>query len=185
MFNEDNDLLFSNSNNDITNNINDTGMDLPPELGEIKELSDAPIAKAPTMEVLSPMNIIPDEFDGNSILDNYDAGIINSSSVIETNEQKEDIIQNSPNNEVLQEYNNFDMNYKTDFLDFPSSEVNFEKNEIVNNIEDEVIENKQPVTLAAEVFERVVYKIKEKGYDIELEKYDNDKQIKLEIIIKK
>ena len=70
MFNEDNDLLFSNSNNDITNNINDTGMDLPPELGEIKELSDAPIAKAPTMEVLSPMNIIPDEFDGNSILDN-------------------------------------------------------------------------------------------------------------------
>ena len=71
MFNEDNNSLFSTPKQDITNNINDTGMDLPPELGEIKELSDAPIAKAPTMEVLSPMNIIPDEFDGNNILDNY------------------------------------------------------------------------------------------------------------------
>ena len=184
MFNEDNNSLFSTPKQDITNNINDTGMDLPPELGEIKELSDAPIAKAPTMEVLSPMNIIPDEFDGNNILDNYDAGIINQASNFEPSLQKEEELLTSTNIEPKEEYNSFETEYKPGFLEFPSSE-SFEENKIVNTSVEEIIENKQPAILAAEVFERVISKIKDKGYEVELEKYDNEKQIKLEIIIKK
>lgn len=185
MFNEDNNLLFSSTKQDITNSINDTGMDLPPELGEIKELADAPIAKAPTMEVLSPMNVIPEEFDGNNILDNYDAGIINSMPSLEQNEIKEENVQFSTNVEPTQEYNNFELEYKPGFLEFPSTTDNYEPHEIINTSVQEDVENKPPATLASEVFDRVVSKIKDKGYDIELEKYDNEKQIKIEIIIKK
>ncbi len=182
MFNEDNSSLFSSNKQDITNSINDTGMDLPPELGEIKELSDAPIAKAPTMEVLSPMNIIPEEFDGNNILDNYDAGLINNISAIEKNEVEQ---QNSTNIEAKEEYNSYELDYKPGFLEFSTVSDTFDEEKIASNSIEDTIENKQPVTLAAEVFDRVVSKIKDKGYDIELEKYDNEKQIKLEIIIRK
>ena len=184
MFNEDNNSLFSTPKQDITNNINDTGMDLPPELGEINELSDAPIAKAPTMEVLSPMNIIPEDFDGNNILDNYDAGIINQSS-LESNLLKEDSLPISTNIETQEEYNSYELDYKPGFLEFSTVSDTFDEEKIASNSIEDTIENKPPVTLAAEVFDRVVSKIKDKGYDIELEKYDNEKQIKLEIIIKK
>lgn len=183
MFNEDNNSLFSSNKQDITNSINDNGMDLPPELGEIKELSDAPIAKAPTMEVLSPMNIIPEEFDGNNILDNYDAGIINTAPSPLVVEEQEDFSQISTNIESKEDYNSFEKEYNSGFLEFPASSDVIESNDIKD--EEHIKVEKQPVALAAEVFDRVVSKIRGKGYDIELEKYDNEKQIKLEIIIKK
>ncbi len=184
MFNEDNNSLFSTPKQDITNNINDTGMDLPPELGEIKELSDAPIAKAPTMEVLSPMNVIPENFDGNNILDNYDAGIINQSS-LESSLSKEDSVPISTNIETQEKYNSYETDYKPGFLEFSSPTESFEEKEKGNNSDENIVLDKKPASLAAEVFDRVVSKIQDKGYDIELEKYDNEKQIKLEIIIKK
>lgn len=184
MFNMDNNSIFSSNNQDITNSINDTGMDLPPELGEIKELSDAPIAKAPTMEVLSPMNIIPEEFDGNNILDNYDAGIINPMPSLELNENNNELSHISTNVEPKEEYNNFNSYNEPSSFDFSTTFNNYTPAESSVDIEESKAE-KQPASLAAEVFDRVVSKIKDKGYDVEIEKYDNDKQIKLEIIIKK
>ena len=49
--------------------------DIPPELGEIKNLTDATTASAPTMDVLGPMNIMPDVLpQQKDPLDAYEAG---------------------------------------------------------------------------------------------------------------
>ncbi|MBQ9013335.1 MAG: hypothetical protein IJ094_07265 [Bacilli bacterium] len=58
------------------NAVNNTGaVDVPPELSEIKNLSDASIATAPTMDVLGPMNIMPNTLpEKNDRLDEYERG---------------------------------------------------------------------------------------------------------------
>jgi len=49
--------------------------DLPPSLGEIKNLTDAPIADAPTGNVLGPMNVMPMDLPPADPLNAYDNGI--------------------------------------------------------------------------------------------------------------
>lgn len=53
-------------------------VDMPPELGEIKNLNDATISNAPTMDVLGPMNIMPETLPkNNDLLDAYENGNLN------------------------------------------------------------------------------------------------------------
>lgn len=86
--------MFDNNNGNFNNNINTNNLfnvnneynnineivstekgDIPPKLEPIKNLSDATNSSAPTMDVLSPMNIMPESFS-NSIdkLDAYENG---------------------------------------------------------------------------------------------------------------
>lgn len=51
--------------------------DIPPELGEIKNLNEATVASAPTMEVLDPMNVMPEATKPSDPLDNYENGLNN------------------------------------------------------------------------------------------------------------
>ena len=53
--------------------------DIPPELGEIKNLNEATVAQAPTMDVLGPMNIMPDTLPNANTdkLDAYENGSLN------------------------------------------------------------------------------------------------------------
>ena len=57
--------------------------DIPPELGEIKNLNEATVAQAPTMDVLGPMNIMPDTLPNNNTdkLDAYENGSLNINSM--------------------------------------------------------------------------------------------------------
>lgn len=88
-FNENPKPLFSNYfpnaeiNSNIVNNINDfvnPAQDIPPALEPIKNLSDATVVNAPTLDVLDPMNIMPESFENKEPvkvdpLDAYDNGI--------------------------------------------------------------------------------------------------------------
>ena len=75
--------LFSGNNsntlNQVTNSYqNNEPLDVPPQLSEIKNLSDATISYAPTMDVLDPMNIMPEEKTSVDPLEAYDNGYLNS-----------------------------------------------------------------------------------------------------------
>lgn len=88
-FNNDPKPLFSNEfpgveiNNSVVNGVNDfsnSAQDIPPSLEPIKNLSDATIINAPTLDVLDPMNIMPESFENKEPakvdpLDAYDNGI--------------------------------------------------------------------------------------------------------------
>ena len=52
-----------NSENNYQNNFNAVNQDAPPVLEPIKNLSDATVVNAPSMEVLDPMNIMPETLD--------------------------------------------------------------------------------------------------------------------------
>ena len=79
--NQNNNLSSENNSSNqqagiFDNAVNNTGaVDVPPELSEIKNLSDASIATAPTMDVLGPMNIMPNTLpEKNDRLDEYERG---------------------------------------------------------------------------------------------------------------
>lgn len=74
---------FSTSNINMYDNPspsveNSNLLDIPPELGEIKNLSEATIASAPTMNVLNPMNVMPEVTKPADTLDNYENGNLNN-----------------------------------------------------------------------------------------------------------
>lgn len=54
-----------------------TNVDVPPELGEIKNLNDAMVTSAPTMDVLGPAYVMPDNLPTNDPLEAYDNGNLN------------------------------------------------------------------------------------------------------------
>lgn len=107
-FNNGNPIFGNNQNNMVNNqfdtqssgvsfnpNFNNVGYnqativpndmsDIPPELGEIRNLNDATISNAPTMDVLGPMNIMPDVLpQSNDLLDAYERGRINAQNNID------------------------------------------------------------------------------------------------------
>ena len=91
--------LFSGNNyntlNQDTNSYqNNEPLDVPPQLNEIKNLSDATISYAPTMEVLDPMNIMPEEKTSVDPLEAYDNGYLNSNMNINPSDNQ---INNNPN----------------------------------------------------------------------------------------
>ena len=92
--------LFSGNNyntlNQVTNSYqNNEPLDVPPQLNEIKNLSDATISYAPTMDVLDPMNIMPEEKTSVDPLEAYDNGYLNSNMNI--NPSGNQINNNNPN----------------------------------------------------------------------------------------
>lgn len=69
---------FDTNNYPGENNYMTQSVDVPPDLGEIKNLSDATVASAPTMDVLGPMNIMPETLPPkNDPLDAYENGTLN------------------------------------------------------------------------------------------------------------
>ena len=98
-----------NTNNQY-NNINQNGDyekgDVPPKLEPIKNLSDATNSAAPTMDVLAPMNIMPESFSNpQDKLDEYENGV-NFQNVPEQYETNYTQINNSTLNEFSLEKNN-------------------------------------------------------------------------------
>lgn len=80
--------------------------DIPPNLGEIKNLSDATITHAPTMDVLDPMNVMPASVGPQDLIDSYENGNLNNfnnsynfsvGNETFTNE-KQSLITNNPSN---------------------------------------------------------------------------------------
>ena len=59
--------------------------DIPPELGEIKNLSDATVSSAPTMDVLNPMNIMPENPVPKDPLSAYESGNLNGFNSMNNN----------------------------------------------------------------------------------------------------
>lgn len=79
--------MMSESNN-FMNGYNNTSPvnDVPPDLGEIKNLSEATVSTAPTMDVLGPMNVMPDTLPtNNDLLDAYENGSINVNNNLSNN----------------------------------------------------------------------------------------------------
>lgn len=107
--------------------------DIPPELGEIKNLSDATIASAPTMDVLGPMNIMPDVLpQQKDPLDAYENGNLN----IENPSFNQGQVPNNnisipsgiPNN-IPNQFNNNNQSYNN----FMNNNVNNGFNNNINN----------------------------------------------------
>lgn len=72
--------LNNNSSINLSFDENSLSADIPPELGEIKNLSDATVASAPTMDVLGPMNVMPENPNfNNDPITAYENGNINLS----------------------------------------------------------------------------------------------------------
>lgn len=87
---------------------NNTNLEEPPELGPIKNISEAISHQPASLDVLDPMNIIPENYDGNPIfvttnndaLENYDSRVNieqdNNINQINTNNEYQNI-SNIPN----------------------------------------------------------------------------------------
>ena len=107
-FNEQNNNIFNadSFNNDI-NILSISENDIPPDLPPIKNLSDATVSSAPTMDVLGPMNIMPETLPtSNDPLDAYENGNINLNNNGMFNQNVEPSfvtpnIQNNFNNDSL------------------------------------------------------------------------------------
>lgn len=101
-FNEQNNNIFNadNFNNDINiSSISEN--DVPPDLPPIKNLSDATVSSAPTMDVLGPMNIMPKTLPtSNDPLDAYENGNINlnNNGVFNQNVEPSFVVPNNQNN---------------------------------------------------------------------------------------
>lgn len=82
-FNQTNPQINSNfqATPNFNFNVQQPVGDIPPELGEIKNLSDATISSAPTMDVLDPMNVMPETTNNSDPLDNYENGSLNNFNV--------------------------------------------------------------------------------------------------------
>lgn len=101
-FNEQNNNIFNadSFNNDINiSSISEN--DVPPDLPPIKNLSDATVSSAPTMDVLGPMNIMPETLPtSNDPLDAYENGNINlnNNGVFNQNVEPSFVAPNNQNN---------------------------------------------------------------------------------------
>ena len=101
-FNEQNNNIFNadSFNNDINiSSISEN--DVPPDLPPIKNLSDATVSSAPTMDVLGPMNIMPETLPTtNDPLDAYENGNINlnNNGVLNQNVGPSFVAPNNQNN---------------------------------------------------------------------------------------
>ncbi len=101
-FNEQNNNIFNadSFNNDINiSSISEN--DVPPDLPPIKNLSDATVSSAPTMDVLGPMNIMPETLPTiNDPLDAYENGNINlnNNGMFNQNVEPSFVAPNNPNN---------------------------------------------------------------------------------------
>lgn len=130
--------IFNNVSNNVNNpfDFNQTNngfvpstYDEPPVLDEIKDLNSSPINSAPTLDVLGPMNIMPESLTApkTDILDAYDNGNMLNSSMpgLESNQF------NNMNNNMLGNQNNFMPN---NFFEQPNIENNmFEQPNLSNN----------------------------------------------------
>ena len=118
MFNNYNNGNFNNNlnpnnlfnTNNQYNNINQNGDyekgDVPPKLDPIKNLSEATASVAPTMDVLAPMNIMPESFSNpQDKLDEYENGV-NFQNVPKQYETNYAQINNPTLNEYSLEKNN-------------------------------------------------------------------------------
>ena len=136
--------LFSNNDQ---NNVISPENDIPPEIGEIKNLSETTNFSAPTMDVLGPMNIMPETLpvennyetknNNNDLLESYDQGLINNNPVnsleqqnlvnFETNENNYNIQtndnQNLYNNISPDEFQNISTNSSDISLNSSQSEI--------------------------------------------------------------
>ena len=100
IFNSVNDTTDLNNEQIVSNNASfSTHNDMPPELGEIKGLNDATKVNAPTLDVLAPMNVMPETVtEPEDALTQYENGLPNvfeipsfNNNPIDTNEmQKEE-----------------------------------------------------------------------------------------------
>lgn len=101
-FNEQNNNIFNadSFNNDINiSSISEN--DVPPDLPPIKNLSDATVSSAPTMDVLGPMNIMPETLPpSNDPLDAYENGNINlnNNGMLNQNVEPSFVAPNNQNN---------------------------------------------------------------------------------------
>lgn len=101
-FNEQNNNIFNadSFNNDINiSSISEN--DVPPDLPPIKNLSDATVSSAPTMDVLGPMNIMPETLPTtNDALDAYENGNINlnNNGMFNQNVEPSFVAPNNQNN---------------------------------------------------------------------------------------
>lgn len=155
MYNNDDYSNFNNSNslfgnNNQNNNLNhqngmvnsslqsnNNGLDVPPELDEIKNLNDATIASAPTMDVLGPMNVMPNSLptNNNDKLDDYEKGITN----INDNNINNDVISNVNNSTINDVNSNLNNNFVNNMDVFSNQNVsaplynNYEQNNLMNN----------------------------------------------------
>ena len=154
MYNNDDYSNFNNSNNLFGNNnqnnnlnqengmvnsslqSNNNGLDVPPELDEIKNLNDATIASAPTMDVLGPMNVMPNSLPtNNDKLDDYEKGITN----INDNNINNDVISNVNNNTINDINSKLNNNFVNNMAPFSNQNVsaplynNYEQNNLMNN----------------------------------------------------
>ncbi len=88
------DQFITTENNYLSNTTNYSfnsgvsNMDIPPELDEIKNLSDANNVSGPTLSALDPMNILPTEPQiSQNKLDMYDNGIITNDNEYNINNE--------------------------------------------------------------------------------------------------
>lgn len=107
--------------NSTTNFNQGQPVDVPPDLGEIKNLSEATVANAPTMDVLEPMNVMPDSLPKSSdLLDAYESGKLNvnyNSPTAFSNQtfpQQNEVIaqQNFNNNSNASNFNSLNNNFQ-------------------------------------------------------------------------
>ncbi len=107
--------------NSTTNFNQSQPVDVPPDLGEIKNLSEATVANAPTMDVLEPMNVMPDSLPKSSdLLDAYESGKLNvnyNSPTAFSNQtfpQQNEVIaqQNFNNNSNASNFNSLNNNFQ-------------------------------------------------------------------------
>lgn len=89
--------------------------DIPPELGEIKNLSDATVSSAPTMDVLNPMNIMPENPVPKDPLSAYESGNLNGFNSMNNNTYQ---------NQVISQPNNYGFNGFQNNLTQPTSTLN-------------------------------------------------------------
>ena len=93
----------------------DIQTDIPPELGEIKNLSDATVSSAPTMDVLNPMNIMPENPVPKDPLSAYESGNLNGFNSMNNNTYQ---------NQVTSQPNNYGFNGFQNNLTQPTSTLN-------------------------------------------------------------
>ena len=93
----------------------DIQTDIPPELGEIKNLSDATVSSAPTMDVLNPMNIMPENPVPKDPLSAYESGNLNGFNSMNNNTYQ---------NQVISQPNNYGFNGFQNNLTQPTSTLN-------------------------------------------------------------
>ncbi len=129
---------FSQTNTQINSNFQETPNfnfntqqplgDIPPELGEIKNLSDATISSAPTMDVLDPMNVMPETTNNNDPLDNYENGNLNNFNVYPSISTENMPLNNPYSNQQISDMNQIS-NQPSFNSDFINNDYNLNSNQ--------------------------------------------------------